>query len=494
VNTELNDYSMAFLGGGQENALDLLKAMQAGKITGRDTADMSLTYEPLKAESLERTLKLLESRQKDIRLMNAMPKLTAYNTVEEFLQLSSYGSQRGGFYNEGELSDVEDSTYIRRSALIKYMQVTGEVTMQAQMVKSFIDAMRQETENKVMWITKRANTAMTKGNSSLVPQEWDGIYKQHASIGVGEGFLYSTLEDYYTSTTVVDLRGKSLKQKHIEDAAVNIDANFGNVSDLFAPTKVLSTLSQDYFKDQRIMLNASSPASYNGTIGTIAKSIDTTIGNVALTPDKFMAAEPSRLLTDPAHTDKAPSAVISTSIAVTADTSSKFVTGETGVAYYAVAARNRYGESALTLIGTSATIAVGSSVDLTFANGSGSNAASSYVVYRTKITTAGSATGLPFYPIFEVSVAERTAGYDGGAAGKVRDRGRILPDMESAFITEMVEEVLSFKQLAPISKLDLAVLSMSKRFITFLFATPQVYAPKKIVKFINCAKVVTTES
>jgi hypothetical protein len=44
----------------------------------------------------------------------------------------------GGFYGEGALSDVQDSTYIRRAEKIKYIQVTGEVTLQAQMVKSML--------------------------------------------------------------------------------------------------------------------------------------------------------------------------------------------------------------------------------------------------------------------------------------------------------------------------------------------------------------------
>jgi hypothetical protein len=103
----------------------------------------------------------------------------------------------------------------------------------------------------------------------------------------------------------------------------------------------------------------------------------------------------------------------------------------------------------------------------------------------------GAITGIALYPIFKVSTAQLAAGYNGAAAGKVADRGYFLPDMEQAFLTEMDEEVMSFKQLAPLSKLDLAVLSMSRQFITFLFGTPQVYTPSKIVRFINISKALT---
>ena len=485
----LADYQEGFLGGEQEGAMELLKAMQAGAITGRDTANQTLTMEPLKAESLETTLKLLEYRQKDIKLLNRMPKLTAYNTVEEFLQLQSYGINRGGFYNEGELSDTEDSQYVRRAEKIKYLQITGEVTMQAQMVRSYVDAMKQEVENKTMWVTRKANITLTKGDEDIIPQEWNSIYKQHASVGSATGMLYTTLNDYFNSNVIYDLRGASLKQADLEKAALAVDDNFGNVSDLFAPPSVISALAQDYYNDQRILLNASSPGAYSGTIGTVPKAIATTMGDVALMGDKFMKTDTDKLLT--ANADpKAPSApTVGAVPALAVDASSKYVAGETGAVLYAVSAVNRFGESALTLL-DAATIAItaGSSVDLTFTATASANAATGYKIYRTLV--GGSSTS-KFYPILTVSTAQLAAGYDGAAALSVRDRGRILPNCEQAFITEMVDEVLSFKQLAPISKLDLAVISMSRRFITFMFATPQLYTPRKMVRFINAAKVLT---
>lgn len=480
----LNDFQEGFLGSQQDGAMELLKAMQAGAITGRDTANQTLTMEPLKAESLETTLKVLEYRQKDIKLLNRMPKLTAYNTVEEFLQLQSYGIDRGGFYNEGELSDTEDSQYVRRAEKIKYLQITGEVTMQAQMVRSYVQAMTKEVENKAMWITRKANIAMTKGNSDIIPQEWNGLYKQHANIGITDGALYTSLEAYHNSNVVIDLRGKSLKQSHVEDGAVAVDANYGNVSDLFAPTTVISALSKDYYEKQRILQNGSAE---QYTYGTIPKAISTTLGDVALMTDKFLANTRGYTIAEKAADPKAPSApTAGTNPALAADGYAKFEAGETGLIRYAVTALNRFGESALTLLGAAdITVTVGSAIDLVFTATAGSQSTTGFRVYRTKPGQPYTST---FYPIFDISAAELAAGYDGGAVGVVRDRGRILPDTESAFITEMVDDVLSFKQLAPISKLDLAVISMSRRFITFMFATPQLYTPRKIVKFINCAK------
>lgn len=486
----LNDYADGFGAGTGEGAEDLLKAMQAGAITGRETANQSLTQEPLKAESLEKTLKLLEYRQQDIKLLNAMPKMTAYNTVEEFLQLESYGNNRGGFYAEGELSDVEDSKYNRRAEKVKYLQVTGEVTMQAQMVRSYVDAMAKEVENKVMWIQRRANEFLTKGNENIVDQEWNGIYQQHANIGAGAGNLHASLEAYHSQEYVIDLRGASLKQANIEAAAVVVDKNYGTPTHLFSTTQVISALAQDYFADQRILLDGTKAAA--GVFGVVPKVITTTMGDIALMGDKFMTkGAPVTIAGSAATSAKAPLApTAGANPALAVDATAKFVAGDTGVTRYAVSAINRYGESALTLLGAgNITVTVGSAIDLVFtATSGGSYAATAFRIWRTK---AGEGSTANFYPLFEISTAELAAGYDGASALAVRDRGRVLPNTETAFLTEMSDDVMAFKQLAPVSKLDLAVLSMSRRFITFLFATPQLYAPKKVVKFINVGKSLT---
>lgn len=490
MDVNLSGYQDNGFGGfGSEQEVDaLLKAMQAGTVTGRDTTNQLLGQEPLKAESLETTLKLLDYRMKDIKLWNAIPKLTAYNTVEEYLQLVSYGTDRGGFYNEGELSDVEDSQYERRAQLVKYIQVTGEVTYQAQLVRSYVDAMRKEVENKTMWVIRKANNSLTSANSAIISQQWNGLYAQYADT-TSSGPGWSSIDAYFNSPQVIDLRGASLNQKNVEDAAINVDAAFGNVDSLFAPPTVIAGLAKDYFQRQRILLGADG---YKGEIGTNMKAIDTTFGSVALNHDKGMKQSPAKLLTAAATSTKAPNAPVPSNQVLTVDINTKFANGEAfalGTVFYAVSAINRYGESSLAVFNntTKITLTAGSSVDLTFADGGGATVATGYQIYRSLVTSATNATtGLvQFYPIFQVSASQVSAGYDGGAAGAVRDKNRFIPSCEQGFVTEMVDDVLSFKQLAPLGKLDLAILGMSKRFIAFLFGMPIAYTPLKAVRFIN---------
>lgn len=478
--------------GGQSEVNELLKAMQAGAITGRDTTNQSLTYEPLKLESLDKTLKLLEFRMKDVKLWNAIPKITAYNTVEEFVQLESYGNFTGGFYGEGETPDVQDSKYKRRAAQMKYIQIAGEVTLQAQLVKAVVDTMQQEINNKTMWVIRAASHYMTRANSAMVSKEFDGIYAQHASIGSGSGDLYTSLDAYQDSTSVIDLRGASLKQTNLVDAATNVNSVYGNVDTLFGPPSVIDGLNKDYIQRQRIIMGATG---YTGVAGANPKAIDTQFGEIATNSDVFMKRESPKLLTDSASSQKAPSKPTAVSQGLTgADAQSRFKTGEAhtgalGTVYYAVSAINEYGESALTVLNntTPITLTAGQSVDLAFNDGGGVFLASCYQIYRSKITTAANATtgAVKFYPIFKVSLAQKAAGYDGAAAGSVRDRNRILPDTEEAFVYESTDDVIGFYQLLPISKYDLARTGPSTRFMTLLFGSPRCAAPKKIVRFLN---------
>ena len=60
-----------------------------------------------------------------------------------------------------------------------------------------------------------------------------------------------------------------------------------------------------------------------------------------------------------------------------------------------------------------------------------------------------------------------------------------MSDTDQAFILEKSEEILSFKQLAPLMKMDLAVIAPAYRFMVLAYGTPILYQPKKMVRFIN---------
>lgn len=472
--------------GGQGTAQEvqqLNKALEAGQITGRETTNSTTASgSPLKVESLDKNLKHITFSEADIVLWKQVPKKSAYNTVEEYNQLVDYGQQRGGFYNEGELPNEESSLYVRRAQLVKFMGVVKSVTHPMTLVNTMSgvgDITEREIKNGTLWILRQLNKSLYFGDEQLVPQEFNGFLAQHQR---NSGF--ADLEAYFNSEVVIDLRGQILSEKAIEDAANGIIQNFGLGTQLFAPPKVLSDFVSNFYGNK--FINPNTEQLTAGVMGQRVKSFESQFGNIGLNWDIFMNKKKSRIGLDAPTSPQAPNAPVSVSIAAVAtDSQSKFITADAGNYVYAVSSTNRYGESSMTQIGAAAvTVVAGGSVDLSFTDGGGLVPATSYTVYRSNKGATSLATAT-MYPLYTVSTAEKTAGYDGAAQGSVRDRNRWMPNTDQAILFQMDNEVIEFAQLAPLMKMDLALLGPAYRFMILLYGTPFLYAPKKMVRIVN---------
>lgn len=487
----LQDYAQFGNGAGQASQAqldELIKAMSAGSITGRETTGLTTASgAPLKTESLETTLKVLTNTEKDIVFWKMIDKLPAYNTVEEYNQLISYGTDGGAFTNEGELPESADSVYKRNAQLVKFMGVTREVTHPMQLVSTMVGNMIQkEVQNGTQWLLRQVDPALFYGNSEVVNQEWNGFYKQHF-----DGFG-GTLDQYQDSEVVVDLRGKVLKDSHVEDAANGININFGYPEKLIGAPGIFNDYVKNFHDKKLISPNTQQVTA--GVMGQKVVKIQTQFGDIDIVDDKFARkGSVGRYVNDAAKSVKAPADIVpdgSTPLAAAADsTGTRFGSSFAGDYFYAVAAKNRYGEGKLVAISASAVI-IGAtqSADLKFADGGGAYPATGYVIYRSVKTPTTALASTPLYPIIEISKAQLTAGYDGAAAGLVRDRNRTIANTEVAYMIENNSQIMSFKQLAPLMKMDLAVLSPSTRFMILLYGTPVLYAPKKTVKLINIGR------
>ena len=467
-------------------SLDALnKALAAEQITGRDTADLTTASgAPLKVESLEKTLKHITFREQDIRLWKDLPKKAAYNTVEEYNQQVSYGANRGGWNREGELPEEEDSIFVRRAQLVKYLGVTKSVTHQMTLVNTMIGSVMERTiKDGTLWILRTLNQGLYFGNEKIVPEQFNGFLAQQQ-----QSDAWASYADYMDSEAVVDLRGKALTEDAIESGANYIVENYGLGTQIYGPPAVLSNFVKNFYGNKFIVPNT--PSLSDGIMGQRVQAFDSQFGRIGLNHDVFFKKLPAKNASSAATSQKAPNkptwdgttpTKVETSIA-----GSKWGSTDVGNVYYAVSAINRFGESDLAIYSTAAVAAVANgAVDLKFTDGGGVNKATAYRIYRTK--AGGTATG-PFYPLFEVSLDDLTRGYDGGGAGVIRDMNRFLPDTDQSILFQFDNEVIEFAQLAPLMKMDLAVLSPAFRFMVLLYGTPFLYAPKKMVRFINIGK------
>ena len=466
-------------GQGNQAEVDALnKALAAGEITGRETTNMTdASGSPLKVESLEKTLKHLTFRESDIRLWKDIPKKPAYNTVEEYNQQVSYGQDRGGFNAEGELPEEEDSVFVRRAQLVKYLGVTKSVTHQMTLVNTMIGNVMEKTiKDGTLWILRKLTKSLYFGDEQLIPLEFNGFLAQQK-----QSDAWADYNAYMNSENVVDMRGASLSEDAIETGANTIVENFGLATQLYAAPAVLSGFVKQFYGNKFIMPNTQ--ALTNGVMGQRVQQFESQFGPIGLNQDVFFKKLPAKASTAPATSDKAATKpTISVSAVSAGAANSKFVAADAGNVYYAVSAINRYGESQLTVAGAATAIVATGAADITITDGGGLHPATAYRIYRTKV--GGGATG-PFYPLFDVSVANVSAGMDGAAAGSIRDLNRFLPDCDQAMLVQFDNEVVEFAQLAPLMKMDLALLSPAYRFMILLYGTPFLYAPKKMVRIIN---------
>ena len=132
-NVSLRDYEgiQGFGVSTSQEVDELNKALYAG--TGRGGAADGVPVggasgSPLRVESLEATLRVVTFTLGHIKFWKMLSKLPAFSTVEEYNQLTSYGGDNGAFTNEGDLPETQDSNYERKTALIKFLGTTREVT------------------------------------------------------------------------------------------------------------------------------------------------------------------------------------------------------------------------------------------------------------------------------------------------------------------------------------------------------------------------------
>lgn len=479
LSINLADYSGAgngFGGASMESVDSLNKALQAGSITGRETTNMmDASGAALKVESLEKTLKHLTFRENDIKFWKYIPKKPAYNTVEEFNQQTSYGNDRGGFNAEGELPEEEDSVYVRRAQLVKYLGVTKNVTHQMTLVNNNIGNIMQKTiKDGTLWILRKLDQSLFFGNEKLVNLEFNGFLAQQE-----QSDSWQDRNAYLNSEHVIDMRGKSLSEDAIESGANSIVESYGLATQLYTAPSVLSGFVKQFYGNKFIMPNTQ--ALQAGIMGQRVQQFESQFGPIGLNQDIFFKKKPAKTAQSEATSDKAPNAPIIVVETVGASVAnSKWDSDFAGNVTYAVAAFNRYGESKLTVASTATTVVAHGAADITITDGGGTHKASAYRIYRSETGKTGT-----YYPIFEVSVDDVSRGLDRAATGKVRDLNRFIPNCDQAMVLQFDNEVIEFAQLAPLMKMDLALLSPAYRFMILLYGTPLLYAPKKMIRIIN---------
>jgi hypothetical protein len=378
---------------------------------------------------------------------------------------------------------ASDAAYVRRTQLVKFLGTVREVTHQASLVHpAHGDLIALENQNGILYLLEQVERFLFGGDSSLAAdgeaEQWDG------------------LDALIDSTAVIDLQGGSLQESDLEEGSNEIIESFGFPTDLFLGTRTHSDLVKTFYPRQRIQM----PAPVNGKVGMTVSSVATQGGDIELCPDVFIQRTPSPRAA--ATSSNAPATPASIAGAVntgltTGDFEKGAPAGDNGYAYVVTAA-NRFGESAPTaVLGASVDIsaaqkAAGNTIALTITNPGtiGAFPPEYFRIYRTR--NIGSGGTVPADLSAYALVAQVPAASQAAAGTTVvQDVNLQLPFTSTAYLGELTPSVLTFRQLMPMMKLDLAVLSPAYRWMILLYGTPIMFAPLKWRRFINIGQLET---
>lgn len=371
-----------------------------------------------------------------------------------------------------------DTNYARRTQLVKFLGTTREITHPATLVHpAHGDVIALENQNGILWLLERVETSLFTADSALSfdgeSEQWDG------------------LDALIDSTSFVDLEGQPPQESDIEEASNLIVEAYGYPTDLFLGTRELSDLVKTMYPRERIQL----PAPVNGQIGQAVNSMATQAGTIEFNPDVFIRPLPSPpSSTTHANAPAAPASIAAASSGTDGDFNKGAPTGTNEYAY-AVTACNRFGESAAVIVGANVQLTqvnkdAGLHVDLTITNAAaiGAFPPEYFRVYRSRPLAASAAVPSAmsdFSLVMQVPAASQTA----GATTTPDDVNFLLPFTSIAYMGELTPQVITFRQLAPLMRLDLAVLAPAYRFMILLYGTPILFAPKKWLRIVNIGRL-----
>ena len=452
-----------------DEAQNLQKAITAGY--GGAGKPTDLTYGGvIQTESLETTLKSVTFDMKNLKLWPAISIDKAYNLFEQYNRLTSYGSDSSPYIGEGGAPQEEDSTYIRDGQRIVFFGTRRKVSHQMTLVRSTVgDVVAQQAKEGTMHLLKNVEremywahahfadaTGSFTGATSDLPADslaMNGLLQQLLRGDTDEQQRSGDFEGYGSFESIVrDLSGSVLTQDDVEELSVILLENFGAPSQIHLEPLALSSFVRQFYPQFR-----SAPGLSNETVGYDVSKVQTTAGAMDLKPNLFLRPRGRARVKGIAG---AP--IMGTLAAHVVNNGGGSL--EAGTYTYSVTAVNDYGESAPISLAAAAA-AAGDSITVGAVTSTGG--AKYYKVYRT--ADGAAAVTAEFVMNVKASIAE---------GGSAVDTGERAPGLGEAFMVDLRAECMRFKQLAPLSKINFAIVSTALEFAVVLYGALFVYTPR----------------
>jgi hypothetical protein len=458
-----------------EQLQSLMKALEAGSY---NAAPGQLAQgASLMVEDLSPVMHNVTFDDSHIKLQKMLPSKDVKSQLHQFNRQLDYGIFGGSAQFEGGIGEEDTSNYVRAVVPMAYYSTTRRVTVAANMIGAF-DGVKAEDRAAADAAMKLAgdiefdsfrgqadfsNMGVFDGNPLAVAKlpNMIGLDQQ---VRQSDGQLNTQdlmFAEFGSNQTVVLSVGGTLTQSVIEDSSVRSAMNMGAADRLVLDPISLSAYNKIAYAKERIMLAGSAQEA----TGAHLRTQWTSSAVVSLEASRFLSGK-----TAPARPRSGSPAAPSIAVSDLGAAGSLLQTGS--YAYYVTSASIR-GESYPSLSASQA-VTAGDKVQIVItANSGGGSSAQYFNVYRSDLN--GTASVAKFIGKVAVNAA--------GTGATFIDLGNRQPGSVTGYLVQA--NTMGFAQLAPYSKLKLAVSDLSLPEAHFRFLSLAAYQPRKNVLLEN---------
>ena len=453
-----------------EQLQSLMKALEAGSY---NAAPGQLAQgAALMVEDLSPVMQNVTFDDSHIKLQKMLPSKDVKSQLHQFNRQLDYGIFGGSAQFEGGIGEEDTSNYVRAVVPMAYYSTTRRVTVAANLIGAFdgVKAEDRAAADAAMKLAGDIEFDCFRGQSDFSNQGiFDGnplaVAKVPNMIGLDQQVRQSDAQqntqdlmfaEYGSDQTVVLSAGGALTQSIIEDSSVRSSMNMGSADKLVLDPISLSAYNKIAHAKERIMLAGSAQEATGAHLRT------------QWTSSAIVSLEASRFLSGKTRPARARAGAIAAPAIALADAGAASSLLAAAQYYYYATSVNERGESLPSAAAAVTPAAAGNKVTVTITAVAG---AKYYNIYRS--AAAGSAASAKFIGKIAQGVSNPV----------FVDLGNRSPGSVTGFLIQ--GNTMGLAQLAPYSKLKLAVSDLSLPEAHFRFLSLAVYQPRKNVLIEN---------
>jgi plastocyanin len=471
-----------------QQAEELVKTLQIGHANGLNAPGSLVGGAALVAESLDSTLKSVTYDATNLVFWPSIAQDRAYSLVEQYVRTNSYGDGGSPYIPESGSPAMNDSEYNRHAQKVVFFSTRRGISLASTLVRQALgaDPETRESQAGTLWMLEKlerelykglssfSNQGVFDGSNSAIPLKLQNLNLAGAEVQILQGnsdfSAESTAFDGYggDESVIVDKQGNVLDETDFEFLANLLVENFGRPDQTHMAPKGMSDFIKQFYPKERV--NQLGIA--DGKAGYIVREMVTTAGGIQLRPNVFLKPKQKiKANPDRAGVPGAPTSLSAPAqAAAPATATSQLASGDKYV--YAVTGVNEQGEGNSALTSSSITIAATGN-QVTFTISDSATNSTHYAVYRTSPQGSG-------YPLFIGYVKRSNSG-----STTFTDQGNYYQGTSQAYMLDMRPEIMVWRQLAPLMKINLAPITTAKEFLLWLAGTLILFAPRKSGFFKN---------